>query len=563
MAAPWPRLQRKNGTFPDYVHPDGKGFWENYAESFLGYALLNTGRRDRNDRVAEAGLRGLAWVAGPGGTRYRSSFEHYAMARGYRLARRDFADHPLFRRHRPAWERYLRRVPVKWLGRKGHNNQHIVDAAVVLELLATGLRSNVGGAVLGGDRRRATRLANHLINRRVPELARRYARDADGERALVLSDPTAHPLAYHSLSLAFYVRALKLLGDRAAPETREVVRQMAWGSSCLMAPDGDLAYFGRSQEEAWALAFTAYGAEVAAQLPGVTRAYAARCRGVADRALVHLRDIHAAGKHGLWITPAFRRDVKAARRGVDVYVWAGGYVGLTLAGLNWVAGEMGSRGEAAAIASDSPGELVLSSELGTFASVRTPEQWFCVKQARAVDPKRVGDLRFDFGLVAMKARANGAWTDVLRLRPITSGARESAGPQLRRGRTVAFPDGTATRTEPGGVVVVRGGYRKRDRSWLRTGVEYRFEPVPGGVRLTFPAKAGDRLQYSVFFERRPTVAAGRVADSAQEVIFDPQATVELEPGYASGADPKLVRARLTFEIHSDRTVEIVVRRVCA
>jgi hypothetical protein len=560
IAKPWPGLQLANGRFPDYVHPNRKGFWENYAESFLGYALLNTGRRDGNDRVAEAGLRGLAWVAGPGGTRYRSSFEHYAMARGYRLARGDFADHPLFRRHRAAWERYLRQVPVKWLGRKGHNNQYIVDSAVVLELLATGLRSKAGGAVLGGDRKRAKRLAESLINRRVPELARRYVRDADGDKALVLSDPTAHPLAYHSLSLAFYVRALKLLGDRAVPETREVLRQMAWGSACLTAPDGDLAYFGRSQEQSWALAFTAYGAEVAAKLPGVTPAYAARCRGLADRALARLRDVHAAGKYGLRITPAFRGDIKGARRGVDVYVWAGGYVGLTLAGLNWAVGEMGARGEAADIAADTPGELVLSSEIGTFASVRTPDQWFCVKQARPVSAKRIGDLRFDFGLVAMKGLSNGSWNDTVRLRPITSGARDSAGPHLRSGGVVGLPDGTAVRTEPGGAVVVRGGWRKRDRSWLRTAVEFRFEPVPGGVRLTFPAKAGDRLQYSVFFERRPTVTAGLVTNGEQEAAFDPAATVKLEGGYASGADPKLVRARLTFVVDSDRTIEIVVRR---
>src|SRR5205823_6019968 len=83
-------------------------------------------------------------------------------------------------------------------------------------------------------------------------------------------------------------------------------------SSELTGPDGDLAYYGRSQEEAWALGLTAYGAEVA--VDGASEDQARRYRALAVRAMQRLSDSYPVGPEGLWITPATAQNLKAARR---------------------------------------------------------------------------------------------------------------------------------------------------------------------------------------------------------------------------------------------------------
>src|SRR3712207_8924766 len=44
------------------------------------------------------------------------------------------------------------------------------------------------------------------------------------------------------------------------------------------------------------------------------------------------------------------------------------------------------------------------------------------------------DVRYDFGVVAMKVLRDGRWFDVMHHRPFTAGEADSAGPVLRRDR---------------------------------------------------------------------------------------------------------------------------------
>lgn len=50
------------------------------------------------------------------------------------------------------------------------------------------------------------------------------------------------------------------LQPRAAPAARRVLLQSVWTAAAMTAPNGSIAYVGRSQEEAWAPAGAAYGA---------------------------------------------------------------------------------------------------------------------------------------------------------------------------------------------------------------------------------------------------------------------------------------------------------------
>ena len=133
-------------------------------------------------------------------------------------------------------------------------NKQVVETAGVLELLRTGVHSGVDAATLGGQRDHARALALDLVNHRVPTIADQDAVAVGGDETLVLSDPPSYPLAYHALSCGMFARAVDLLGDRVASSGRDALRAMVRASWWLAGPDGDLAWMGRSQEQAWALA---------------------------------------------------------------------------------------------------------------------------------------------------------------------------------------------------------------------------------------------------------------------------------------------------------------------
>ena len=238
-----------------------------------------------------------------------SVFEDLAVAAAYNVCRRHLADYAPFRRRRDAWEHWLRRSRMTRLDSTDHFvNKQVVETVGVLELLRTGVHSNLPEATLGGARDRARSLAIDLVNHRVPAIADHDGVDVDGRRTLVLSDPPSYALAYHALSCGFFARAVDLLGDLATASGRETLRDVVRASWWLTGPDGDLAYMGRSQEQAWALPCTAYAAEVAAGAAGSDADEDRRFHALAARALSRLHDDYVVGPTGLWIVPALARD---------------------------------------------------------------------------------------------------------------------------------------------------------------------------------------------------------------------------------------------------------------
>ena len=194
---------------------------------------------------------------------------------------------PTFKRLKPKMEDYLRAFTLVRLPATTYYGNHwLVEAVMVQEMLKTGLKSDDKDAVVGGLRQKANQLSEDLINKRIPAMAKQKGVRVHGERAFVLSDPPDDPLAYQGLSYGFYARAIQLLGPRANAASKRTLREIGNASLYLAAPDGDLAYFGRNQEEAWALGATAYGAEVTAEQAGKDKTAEASLPR-AGRALVH------------------------------------------------------------------------------------------------------------------------------------------------------------------------------------------------------------------------------------------------------------------------------------
>jgi len=474
-AAPWLSLQRADGSFEDRLRPG------RYGESILGLALLQTGLRDGDRRRVDAGMAGLRWAIERPHLRdaQPSVFEAFALASAYNLARRRLAGDPAFAALRPKWEEWLRGVRPVLLGRRlPLHNHHVVEAAAALELTATGLTSGPPGAVLA-DSRRWRAAAARLFNRGVPAVSARRLTGVHGRPAALLVDVPGGHLAYQGLTLGFYAHALSLLGPEARPAARTALVRAARASAALAAPDGDIAYAGRSQEQSWALSLTASGALRAAR--SADRADRRTLTGLAARSLARLSSAHHVREWGVAITPALGALPRPFPVGIDAYADAAGFGGLTLLGLAWASEESTSgRG---AIQRGPRGTVLLRADRADLAVVRTRRSWWAVR--RTAD-HRCG-LRCDFGLVAMKARRGRGFTDVLRLRPRGFG---TAGPVLLRGRRRAGPVGLRMRRQGRSVVVgTRVGRRY---------VRFRFFPGRCGAVMSWPARRGDRYEYSVF-----------------------------------------------------------------
>lgn len=162
--------------------------------------------------------------------------------------------------------------------------------------------------------------------------------------------------------------------------------------------------------------------------------------------------------------------------------------------------------------------------------------------------------------MALKQSDGGSgWADLLPLRPRTRDRPDSAGPVLRRGNRRGLPYGRRMRVGDDGVVRIGGGFMTQAGDWLRSGVTFRFAPDGGGVRLTFRAQARERFEYSAFFREAAAelaVEGQGISGGELSVRCSEPVDVELENGYSSGADPRLVRARLSFRAAAEGPVWI-------
>jgi hypothetical protein len=318
-------------------------------------------------------------------------------------------------------------------------------------------------------------------------------------RGLVLSDPPAQPRAYVGLSFGMYARAIALLGHRASSRARRVLLYMANAQWAAAAPDGATAYWGRSQEEAWASSLTAYGAEVAARHARSARARA-RYQALADREIARIQDVHGFGGIGLNIVPAARDDPTAVRR-IDDYASNVPYIGLTLTGLDWaIAARTGHRAPSG-LAADIVSSRVLGTGSSRFAVVRRPRMWYAIRMTAGYEPttSRPGaDFRYDFGLVELKTLRAGRWIDAVPERPFTHRHHaDSAGPVLLYRGLRLMPVGTSIRAHRNGIVSIGGGWATPSGTLVRR-TRFVYRPRDGGLVLRFRAQRGDRFEISRF-----------------------------------------------------------------
>ena len=562
MAAPWPAIQKDDGTFPDYTDtaPDDEPDTR-YGDAFMGYALVRLGLRTGNQAYIDSGLRSTVYsMKRWNSDRKRitqSVFENWAVPATYNLIRKQQPDNEIFTKNRTRWNDWLR---ISRAERSGiafeYGNHWLVDAAGVFETLDTGLHSSKQDAILGGERGAARAGALSLVNYRVPGLA------PTGDKPFIFNDPPDNPMAYQGLSLGIYAHLVRMLGKDADGRTHDFLRKAADALWYDTAPDGDNGYFGRSQEILWGSAGTAYGAMVAANLGGTSDEDAARYRALADRALQRLRDAYPIGDRGQFFVPGLAQDIWKTFPALDGYAGAPSMDGIALLMIDLLIDEMKKDREYSRIASDRNIARGIGSGYGRIATVRQGDVWFALRLRPTVHRHHIGDLRYDVGLALAKRRdEEGHWKDVVPVRPTTEAPSfDTAGPAILSGNRIAGRAvGDRLKTSRG-KVRVSGSIRDRSGDSI---APYRanYAATECGVEVLFAAYPGHIYEYSAFFRGgdypKSYNGGKRLSDGKQTVRYSPKPDdIGLQRGYESSVDPRLVRARTMFRVSQPRTVHI-------
>jgi hypothetical protein len=559
IAAPWPERQHSNGTFVDEV-----GGSSSYGEAVLGYALIVEGLREHDDRMVGTGLEAMHYAT----NRYSSAngsisvFQNMAVGFTYRLAQRRLKDDPRWRSIRPTVESFMRRQPpVHLRPHPPHFGNHlIVEALEFINFVRSGLTSSDSSAILGPDRGRNYRAARDFVQTDLPRLFAGDVVRSGGENTLLLSDPPDKPLAYQGLSIGLYARALGLVDPSGRAEV--ALKRALEASWRLVAPDGDMSYFGRNQEEAFTLAATAYGARIAEKLPNTSASQRGRYEALARRALERIREVHLGGPGGIWVIPALRIDLKKGTEAVDHGGFAP-YGGLALMFLNMLADTEAPRAATGdEVRSDRDGAAILGKGESLFATQRVGSIWMAVRSGPSI--VRPTDIRYDGGLLlAKRLTGDGTWSDLIPTRPrLPLHGNDSAGPLIIRNKhgTAVF-SGNRIRAHGSNGLTMAGAYRRlRGDPRVSRSADERFRPVDCGVEVSFPVQKDDVVEDSVFLRRTGSYSTGpgEVTSGGTTVTTAPPARVTIEKKYRSASDPDVIRARLRWTADADRRIEVTI-----
>lgn len=432
MLAPWLSRQNANGSFEE---PGQYHFSSRYGAVSIAYAMLQHAATSGDDRYFESAIKAVEWFLGDKRSIREGVFVGMLSASAYNLVKQRFSDRPQWRKIKRRWSSWLsRRKPTsKRIDNAYRGNKKIVEAIEYLELLRSGVRSRRPGTVLA-DRARALTQVRVLMDQRFPEAAAGYRVPAGTDQGwptptelVVLSDPPQNPPAYHALVAAFYLRAYSLLAPRYRTATmRNVARQVVRGLVARMAPDGDLAFSARSQEQSWALTSAMFAAwKLAASSKGKERAV---LLGFARRAAERLKSQHFDGQpsRGIFLVPAGRCcDGDERIPGQDIYFRITAYTGLTGMTLGWALGQRPSDWltEAGRIPADNLSSFYFAIGAGRFLQHRGGEVFWMLREQGNNE-----DARYDMAVHVLKVQDGLEWVDAIPPRPYSGGHKRPADP---------------------------------------------------------------------------------------------------------------------------------------
>lgn len=380
---------------------DSVGGWpiDSYGAVALGYAGLRAAART-GDRELLARSIGAVMVSVR--HRHATPFDFWLTAKALSWAQQHLRGEPLWRTVEPAVVRYLDdppRVsaefpaPSSWLSLRRYTNWKLV------ELAGTALAARTGYELRGWRRTRAPQIAALASRNAAAPIVSSWVRG----RARALSDPPSNPPAYTAFSAALLRDAQRARPSLVPGGLRRIRGEVARYMAAMTAPNGTVAWGGRSEQMSWTLA-----AAMAVGIDSRTR----DGRGMANAAWQRLRTVYGYRPDGtLAIAPVLRRSDDT--RGLDSYASSGIYAGLTAVLLNDAADALDRqpplRGRPPAAARSGTTDDRRGS--GGVAQRRGPVWWAGTVRSSLLDP------RYQAGLALVQVRHQGRWVDVLPARP--------------------------------------------------------------------------------------------------------------------------------------------------
>jgi hypothetical protein len=538
--AQWAGMMSPAGDFLNPFPADLARGHGSFVPPMLAYAVNSAGERNGDPALVRAAER--AWPRSVDPVR-ASAFDMVGAAYAYRMP--SLSDE----RRAQLWS-YMSRYGIPLNGYRClivptcYGNLRLVDALAVLAITGNGVISSDPAARLGNPAA-ARAAAKRVVNRRIGQIVDHGVRARIGRgkiRGSVLSDPSMNTVAYHALSTFMLSEAIKQLGPAASRSARRVSRETMHTLALLVAPDGDASYLGRGQGQTWVPAL------VAAAMANGARAVAARnpqraggYLAVAQSAVQRLEFLHAS-PHGLQLVPG--AATRATTDGIDGYAHTVAYNGLALFGLT-VALDSLARIPNVPIGLMPAGQRMaledpVASGLGVVSSRNV---WLAVHRK----PTTVGDVRFDFGALALKRRTPTGWVDMLAPRPLAPVALNSAGPALMRRGVPILPRGYDIDAGRKKIAIRDAGYRIGGR-WLRH-PNFRWRLTRAGARMTVGGlKRGDELRMLAYTQAGTGVAGPRTLSAYGALwTFNRPIRVYRLPGYHSGPVEQLdaLEVRLT------------------
>jgi hypothetical protein len=548
VLTPWLASQTRSGNFK---RPSGNPLNDGYSNTGIAYAMLLESVRSGDEKYFNSAMRAIGWTLR---TRRPMQGVFYQMftAAAYNVARQNFSRRAAFRRISRSWAGALRglRYQRGVFGSHYRYNKNLVEALEVIELYNSRLKTNARGAILR-DRRDALRRAVRLMNVWIARRANDYTvavGAAEGwplaTEITQMSDPPDNPPAYNALTAALFMRAYDRLPRRyRTARMRQTAERMIGGVIARTAPDGDIAFDGRSQEQAWALSSAAFAAWNAAGFEqGVMReiqlAFARRVVGRLER--VH---VTANSSFGFVLTPAAgccdRQDMPP---GQDHYYDVGDYSGLTALTMGWALERRPKDWQSGTtpLPTDSPSNLIYRMGRGRFFQHRgSGIYWFLRMQSDYYD------ARADMGVAVMKVRsADGSWRDVVPPRPYTGGHHRPADPGSP---CLVYRRGCAFLELHGGVPDGVGGYQfeavwRTARRTIVRRAKATVVPLARGLRISWAALPGDRFEVDNFLPKARCTAGG-VGSPGLSVTISGQTGCRIDKAvFAGGARVDLLRS---------------------
>ncbi|MBP8591330.1 hypothetical protein KBI33_02550 [Candidatus Shapirobacteria bacterium] len=483
----WSASQQEDGNFHDPLEKNSIPA-NQYGTSHLGASLVWYGLRTNQVNLIQKGIKAINWHIDHFDDFHRP-FNGFAVAYAYnQLKTTSYFDEFI----KNKWENYLREaIFAPSISKVNYeSNWALMQAAFFGQLYNTNIESLQANS---------TNIENFLANKNYwLNYYEQFFNNTYHSQGIVdggyTGDPGTWPTAYHSFSAALLS---KYLADSPSPNktAKEDLIKILDTTLKLMAPDGDIAYYGRSNEQSFVLASNIlafeYGAKIAKGNGDHLKS--SWYKRAAQLSFERLKRYHRIGKNGNYINIVPKLDNQFDNQGLDYYANLPTYNGLTILLL------------AMAIDITSPDiismPLPLEDQSSTYSYllptvglsiIKNKETWMIIANGNLVyeivkNGANNADLRYDTGLIKAKKFIKGKWHDLVLSRPYGQGARYSLMPRgfLKNGKAFII-QGESQQIKDYSVSMIASLRERETGKDLNEKIEIKWEITPEGIKLTLP-----------------------------------------------------------------------------